>query len=401
MSDERNRSEQLRSLQIDRDAEPPRRGGWRIAFAVVGIAVVLALGATAAFRGLRGAPPAVRVAHARLHEGAAPVRVPVLSGAGYVITAEKYIAIGVRVPGRVERYLVDEGDSVDVGQPLVELDDRDYQAQVGRAEASVRLARANRDLAAAQLERVRRLFEEGVTSKEELDEAVGAFRVADATVAQAENELTQARVNLEDTILTSPVRGLVLAKLKGAGEIAVPGGFAGAGDLLRLADLAELRAEVDVSESDLARIHLGQRAEVVPDAYPERRYEAVVVKRKPQVNRQKGTLTVEVRIENPDERLLPDMSARVTFLADAEAAGTAGDEAPDGPVVLVPRAAVRSNARGSFVWQVVDGRVRRRTIETGAALGEDIVVSGLAAGETVVVGPDEGLAEGARVTADG
>ena len=88
----------------------------------------------------------------------------------------------------------------------------------------------------------------------------------------------------------------MLAKLKEVGEIAVPGGFAGSGDLIRLANLTDMRAEVDVNEADLNRVHLGQPAQVTPDAYPDAHYDAEVVKLYPQVDRQKGTLKVEVHI---------------------------------------------------------------------------------------------------------
>ena len=84
-----------------------------------------------------------------------------------------------------------------------------------------------------------------------------------------------------------------------------------------MANLEDLRAEIDINESDLHRIQMGQDAEVVPDAYPERAYAARVVKLYPQVNRQKGTLKIEVQIPHPDEKLLPDMSVRIDFLTEA------------------------------------------------------------------------------------
>src|SRR5439155_715139 len=156
----------------------------------------------------------------------------------------------------------------------------------------------------------------GVVSAQALDVQENRASVARATVAQLEAELAQARVNLEYTVLRAPTDGVILAKLKEVGEIAVPGGFAGSGDLVRMANLTDIRAEVDVNEADLNRIHLGQRAQVTPDAYPDARYAAAVVKLYPQVDRQKGTLKVEVHVLEPDARLLPDMSARITFLAD-------------------------------------------------------------------------------------
>jgi RND family efflux transporter MFP subunit len=195
-------------------------------------------------------------------------------------------------------------------------------------------------------------------------------------------------------VLRAPTDGVVLAKLKEVGEMAVPGGFAGSGELIRMANLTELRAEVDVSEADLARVRLGQKAQVVPDAYADKRYEAVVVKLYPQVNRQKGTLKVEVSIEHPDDALLPDMSVRIHFLGDDQSPQTGGPA-----LVLAPRSAVRSDANGSYAWVVSDGRLRRQALHTGANQGEQVVVvEGLSGGEALVVGDAPDLADGQRVT---
>ena len=388
--------DQLRSLRIDRSADAPAPAPiplWRRRRVLAALAA-LAVASIAGYRALVSRPLAVHVAYAQVEHGDEPIQGPVLSGAGYLITAEKYIAIGVRVPGRIEQFFVDEGDRVEPGQLLVELDDRDYRAQFGRAEAALRLARANLKLAEADRARIRQLFEQGVTSRQELDQVDSRREVAAASVAEAESELAATRANLDDTRLLSPVRGVVLAKLKGVGEIAVPGGFAGSGDLLRLADLSELRAEVDVSEADLANVQLGQHAEVVPDAYPERRYRAEVVKLYPQVNRQKGTLKVEVRIEDADALLLPDMSVRITFFARApgRAAGTAKR------VVLIPGAALRQGPNGAYAWVVTRGRLTRSRLEIERAIGDRVPVTrGLEGGEALVVGPEEPLREGATV----
>jgi RND family efflux transporter MFP subunit len=388
--------EQLRSLRIERDAaipaappRPARRWG-----RVVAVLTALLLASIAGYRAVASRPLAVRVVYAQVEEGDRAFQGPVLSGAGYLITAEKYIAIGVRVPGRIERFLVDEGDRVEPGQLLVELDARDYRAQVGRAEAALRLARANLKLAEADAARIRRLFEQGVTSRQELDQVESRREVAAASVAEASNALAEARANLDDTRLLSPVRGVVLARLRGVGEIAVPGGFAGSGDLLRLADLSELRAEVDVSEADIANVQRGQDAEVVPDAYPQRRYRAEVVKIYPQVNRQKGTLKVEVRIEDPDELLLPDMSVRITFFARAPASTAGGGKR----VVWIPQAALRQGSNGAYAWVVSRGRLTRERLEVEPPIGDRVsVTSGLAGGEALVVGPEGALREGVAV----
>jgi RND family efflux transporter MFP subunit len=202
-------------------------------------------------------------------------------------------------------------------------------------------------------------------------------------------------VDLEDTVIRAPTSGVILEKLKEVGEIAVPGGFAGSGELVRMANLEDLRAEVDVNEADLARVAMDQPAEVIPDAYPDRPYAARVVKMYPQINRQKGTLKVEVRIAEPDAWLKPDMSVRINFLAEAKP-DAAGDSKP---IVLAPRAAVRAEGGASFAWVVTEGRLRRQPLEVAGPSGSDqlVVSSGLSGGEALVVGDAEGLREGRRV----
>jgi RND family efflux transporter MFP subunit len=394
MAEEKARDlrEDLATLRIDRSrpaSAKPRRG---LVLAAIGLGVALVAAGLGAWR-LLAAPAPVRVAFAvRSEPGSATASGPVLSGSGYVVTGEKYVSIGVRVPGRIDEYFVDESDRVTQGQPLIRLDDRDYRAALARAEASLELALATVELRRKELERMRRLRREDVASQSELDVKENELRVAEAQVAQARAELQQARVNLDYTVLRAPSDGVILAKLKEVGEMAVPGGFAGSGDLIRMANLDDLRAEVDVNESDLARVQLGQAAEVVPDAFPDRRYAAKVVKLYPQVNRQKGTLKVEVGILEPDERLRPDMSVRIHFLGQAQAAreGQA--------LVLAPRAALRQADGQAFVWVATGGRLRRQAVRTGAEMGERVVVvEGLLGGEALVVGEDAGLAEGRAV----
>ena len=381
----------LRALRLERRQTPgpPARRRW-IVGAIVALVVVLVVGGML----VRGRAPVVvetaRVATIAPGGSHAPA-VPVLAGSGYVVSADRYISIGVRVPGRIDRYLVEEGAHVKAGDALVQLDARDYEAAVARLEATIASARAQAVLKQKQLDRSRTLAGSKVVSKDELDVREADARAADAAVRQAEAELASAKVSLEYTTLRAPRSGVILAKLKEVGEIAVPGGFSGSGDLIRMANLEDLRGQVDITESELAKVRMNQRAEVVPDAYPDRKYPAHVVKLYPQVDRQKGTLRVEVQIETLDDFLWPDMSARITFLEEAEAPAGAG-------AVLVPQSAVRADEVGRFVWVVRDGRVRRTTVTTGRDFGEQVqVTSGLSGDETVVVGSPPALSDGAAV----
>ncbi len=382
----------MASLRIDRDA-PPRRSRRNPIRRFWWIGLIVAAAGVAFWR-LQGAPVLVAVAEATRISAVEAGPLPVLSGSGYVVTGDRYVSIGVRVPGRIERYFVEEGQSVLKGDPLVQLDDRDYRAAAARAEASLNLARANLNLAEADLRRIHTLFDKGVASRQELDIQENRAKVARATVSQIEAEVEQAKVNLDYTVLRAPTDGVILAKSKEVGEIAVPGGFAGSGDLIRLANLTDMRAQVDVNEADLNRVHMGQPASVIPDAYPDAKYDARVVKLYPQVDRQKGTLRIEVRIQNPDEKLLPDMSARITFLSEPKAGPNGAAES----IVSIPSSALRRNDSGqALVWVYEDGRVKERPVESAGSVGDEIRISkGLSGGELVIVS-DRPLRDGQRV----
>jgi multidrug efflux pump subunit AcrA (membrane-fusion protein) len=138
---------------------------------------------------------------------------------------------------------------------------------------------------------------------------------------------------------------------------------------------------------------MGQPAHVIPDAYTDLRYPADIVKMYPQVDRQKGTLKVEVRVRQPDLRLLPDMSVRVSFLQPLT------EEQMRQPAVMLPAAAVRRDkAEQSFVWVVDNERVRRVNVSVAGQIGDQVRVSGpITADTTVVVSDDSGLEDGATV----
>ena len=382
----------LAALRMEREAAPPAAATlarapipWAKALAVL----VILIGVGWA---LRRATP-VNVAPAMVTDAAALADTPVLSGSGYIVPGDRVVSIGARVPGRVERYLVDDGSIVKAGDALVQLDDREYQSTLARTRAQLEVARANAKLARSELARGTELAEQRFMAPDELDLRRNKVEVGAATVKELEAAVAQAEVNLEYTVLRAPTDGVVLAKLKEAGEIAVPGGFSGSGDLVRLANLADLRAELDVNESDLAQIHLGQRAVVTPDADPAARYAAQVVKLYPQIDRQKGTLKVEVRILQPDAKLLPDMSARVSFLPDAPPPDAAPERA-----VLVPSAALRRENDGrTYVFVVEDGYARRHDVEASGIVGDRVrIARGLEGGEALVVGTPP-PSDGARV----
>jgi len=377
----RDRSTGDVAVGAELDGSVRRAQRWRRIVWIVALGLALAV---IAWRVFSSAPLPVEVAAAVPYAEAARVPIPVLSGSGYLVPAQPFIAVGSRIAGRIQRYRVDEGDGVRAGQALVELDPAPYRAVAEQLEAGLETARARSSLAASELARARKLSDTGVLSAGELERRESEAAVARAQVEEIQASLERARIDLSDTVIRAPTDGVVLETYKQPGEVAVPGGFAGSGDLLRLADLSEIRAELDVNEADLDRVVLGQPAEVTPDAYPEAVYAAAVVELAPQIDRQKGTRKVEVRVLHPDEKLLPDMAVRVVFLSSL-AEGSGGQVAAQ---AVIPRGALRRDAEGRpFVWIVDRDRGRRVRVQLGESLGDRVVVrEGLAGHERVILG---------------
>jgi HlyD family secretion protein len=139
---------------------------------------------------------------------------------------------------------------------------------------------------------------------------------------------------------------------------------------------------------------MGMPATVVLDAYPERTFEARVVKIYPEADRQKGTLKVEVKILKPDLAIVrPEMSAKITFMVAA--AGS-----PQQPIIVIPKNTALEDGRETLVWIIQDGVARRVSVLTGRELENGVVVkSGLYGGETIIVAPPDNLREGEPVIA--
>ena len=321
---------------------------------------------------------------------------PLLTGSGYVITRDKYITIGTKILGQIVEEPIEEGKHVKKGDLLARIDDRDYQAQLHQAIADRDLAKANLKLAQVKAARERTLYRNGVASRDELDVTENALSVAQAALARAEASIDYARFNVGQCVIASPISGVVLKKYREIGDTINYGGDIQAGggttDIAQLADTGDMRVEADISENDIAKVAMGMPAAVVLDAYPERSFDAAVVKIYPEADRQKGTVKVEVRILRPEMAIVkPEMSAKVTFLARAAGSGRQ-------PVVLVPKNAIVKSGVESFVWLVRDGIARRAPILTGREFEHGVEVkSGLDDGETVIVAPPASLKDGQPV----
>jgi RND family efflux transporter MFP subunit len=387
---------ELESLRIARAANPKKPSRLvPVAITLVILALVGVAGYVVYQRTL-GRPPEVQTAIVSVKQAAQAGTV--LTGSGYIVTQHKYIVIGTKILGQIVAEPIEEGQRVKVGDLLARIDDRDYQAQLKQAYADRDLAAANVVLKSARANRLRQLYAQGVESKDSLDDAENQLAVAEADLKKSDGEIEFAKFNVSQTVITSPINGVVLQKYRELGDTINFGGEiqagGGATDIAQLADLSDLRCEVDINESDIAKVVMGTPATVIPDAYPDNPFPAQVVKIYPEADRQKGTVKVEVKILQPDLKIIkPEMSAKVTFQSIMTETAAA-------PIVLVPKKAIVTDGNNDSVWVVRDNIAHLVAITVGREFQDGVEVKqGLSGGEMVIVVPAETLKDGQEVTA--
>ena len=442
-------NERLRSLKIDRGPAPSSGNRNRSPkLLLLGLSVLVALAALG-YVFLFSGTKTISAAQVRVESagGAAP-GTSILSATGYVVAHHK-IAVGAKVMGRVAWIGVEKGDLVQQGQVLVRLEDTEFRAQVNQARANLASSQARldqmrtgsrpqeklRDKAAvlqaeaslrtaqAEYERSERLFRDGVASKSELDRALAErdtasalleaakqsstmtdigprqeeIRAAEAEVQQMKAALDYAQTQLAATEIKAPVSGTVLERIVERGEMVSPSAFGGSGartSVVDLADLTDLQVELDISQTDFARLKMDQRAEIIPEAFPSLRYTGYIAEIAPEANRAKSTIQVKVKVENPDQQLRPEMNARVNFLADSAAT----NENSSSGRILVPKQAVVRVDNSAFVFVIKGDRVEQRAIRAGGEIGDDYhVLEGLSGSESVALAGADKLRDGDRV----
>lgn len=336
------RSEQLRSLSIDRGEEAPRGGVPLLVVVLVAIAFAgLGAGATWFVTGgmsepatpVRTAEPARTETPEPTTTAAASPAVPRSTGlvaSGYVV-ARRQATVSAEITGRIQEILFEEGTEVEAGQVLARLDDtraqlqlQELRARVAAAEARVASLSAQSAEAATVLERAQRLAQSNIGSEAAVTAAQAQVSSLNAQIQSARADAAAARVQVESQedlierhVVRAPFAGVVIAKNAQVGEILSPasagGGFTRTG-VATLVDMSSLEIEVDVNEGQIQRVTPGQRVEAVLDAYPDWQIPAHVEAIIPTADRSRATIQVRVAFDERDDRILPDMAARVTFV---------------------------------------------------------------------------------------
>jgi RND family efflux transporter MFP subunit len=415
-----NLKEELAALKIDHS---DRGGGARKGFWIVAVLLIASVAAGGWYWSVRLQAAQVKVAAVTAKTSGASSPGAVLNASGYV-TARRRATVSSKVTGKVVAVFIEEGQAVRQGQVLARLDDSQARAELAYAQAQVAAARksaaqdeARLHEAELNLQRRQRLMQENVVGRAEVETAQADVDSLKARIAYAREQITVAesqvrlrRTDLDDTVVRAPFSGIAISKDAQAGEMVSPvsagGGFTRTG-IGTIVDMSSLEIEVDVNESFINRVRPDQKVEAVLDAYPDWRIPARVITTVPTADRQKATVRVRIAFEKMDPKILPDMGVKVSFLRDPEKATTSflnkdGQPATPAATFSVPKSAVRTLDGRTVVFVVKQDRVERRAVRAGLEEGDQVeVLSGVSAGEQVVVEGPADLKDGDRVRVQG
>lgn len=338
------------------------------------------------------------------------------------------VDISPDITGRITRLAVHEGDLVQKGQFLLQIDPTIYEAGLERAQANhasaqaaLVQARASRDQAARALERAKLLKRQNpnLISDEQLEQAQTSFNVAEAVANSSQHQVDQARAGMQEardqlakTRIVAPMAGRITRLAVEEGEMAVPGTFSkDVGLLLTVSDLSVIQTKVNVDETDVVRIHLGDSVEVSIDAFPDTAFLGHVTKIAnsallAQAMSASGTndravdYEVEITLDNPPSDVRPDLSATARIITDTR------KQALSIPIIALTvrentplstesrrdtaRAGKKKEAEGVFI--VSNGKATFRVVKVGIAGDEYFeVLEGVKDGEQIVAGPYQAI----------
>ncbi|MEO6165662.1 MAG: efflux RND transporter periplasmic adaptor subunit [Candidatus Binatia bacterium] len=387
----------LSSLRIDRSSQGPQAPRKSRSFGkfVVWSLAIAALAAAGLF--LRDIfHPGIEVQLVTASMSSPSQANAVLTASGYVVARRK-AAVASKGTGRLVYLGVDEGDKVKKGQVIARLEDSDVVAARERARKDVRVVEADLNESRKNLERMRILLKQGFIAQAEYDIADARYKRVVATIESAKFGLQEAEVAVDNTRIIAPFDGTVLKKNADVGEIVAPlaGAASSRAAVVTIADMSSLEVDADVSEANITRVSAEQPCEITLDAYPQQRYPAYVTKIVPTVDRAKATVLVKIKFREYDQKVLPEMSAKITFLA----AGTGLSAAETKSVLTVPAGAVATRNGRSVVYQIRDEHAVEVPVTVGQKLASLVEIkSGLKDGDKVIGKVDDQLKDGVKVS---
>lgn len=332
-----------------------------------------------------------------------------LTATGYVVARQK-AAIASKGTGRLVALNVEEGDRVKKDQIIGRLESSDVEAALAQSKATLNVARAGKEQAVAEFDDAEKQYNrskglsashsitdmEFSSSENRYRRAKAGVSSAEASISAAEANVSAMNVQIENTIIRAPFDGTILNKNADVGEIVAPmaASVSSRSAVVTMADMSSLEIDADVSESNLERVTVGSPCEIVLDAIPEKRYRGVVHKIIPTADRAKATVMTKIRFVAFDDRVLPEMSAKIMFLRDtAQVTDTAAT-----PVLVVRTDALIHKDGKESVYLLQGDRVSLVPVTIGTSWSGLVEIrSGLSVNDIVIMRPDEKLSNGATV----
>lgn len=306
------------------------------------------------------------------------------------IEARRKINITPEVAGKITKIYIEEGDRVQEGQLLAELDTRAIRLQLEQAAAALAVAEASYKDAQRNFERMERLKGEKAVSDQQYEKVRLLFESAEAQRQQARAALNLAQYQLDVSMMEAPFSGIIASKNAEVGDVINPmmGGLFPTSGVVTLMDFSQVKIEVDVSQSDITRIKKGQLAFLRVTALPDKVFEGSVSLVNMTADPLSKKFKVEVRIENPDLVLRPNTFGEVTLEVSSH----------EGALVI-PQTAILEDR---YVFVAQQNRAEKREVILGLQNNELVeVLSGIKEGELVIIEGNYGLEEGSEIEIKG
>jgi RND family efflux transporter MFP subunit len=291
-------------------------------------------------------------------------------------------AISAKIAGRIEAVLVEEGQAVKAGDPLVRLESAELANSFRAAKEAAAKAQINYDLAMTDYNRYQMLNNQGAISEQQLDNASAKLKGAEADLASTRANLDSAEKQYGNGTILAPVDGVVANKAATVGQVISPGAA-----LMVVEDINQVLAVVNIEQKDLGRVRIGQQAAVMVDAYDGRVFTGTIETMNPEAGTSSRMFRAKVKIDNQDGALRAGMFAKVQLAV--------GDAMQ---VLNVPQSAVIQKQGLYYIFTVENSKAVRHQVEIGEVTGETIQIkSGLQPGEQVIVSSVNQLKEGQTV----
>jgi RND family efflux transporter MFP subunit len=316
-----------------------------------------------------------------------------LNASGYVV-AQRKAAVAAKITSQLVALYVEEGSRVKKDAVIAKLEGRDVAASRNQAAANLEQAKAELVDATAAYNRSKQLVKQGYIARADFDTAEARYKKAVAGVSAGRAALKSADVAIEYTLIRAPFDAVVLTKNADIGDIVTPLGAAAnaKASVVTLADMDSLQVEVDVSESNIGKIKIGQPCDIQLDSLPDMRFRGQAHMIVPTADRSKATVMVKVLFIDKDPHILPEMSAKVAFLSRPV------DEKEMKSFTAVNKSALITSDNNPHLFLVQGNKVKIVRVKTGRQLGDMVeILDGVKASDKIVIKPAEGLRDGSKI----